>query len=98
MNNVRVDLSNKSGGATFTVRPSSLTTAAVGSYSVSTVATETTAPVQVTDLYGTSANLGTLNPGQVRAVWIRCVLVAKEPAIADQVGIFVSADEVIPVT
>jgi len=97
MNNVKVTAVNVSGGSTVQIVASSVATAAVGSYQTQVLASETTAPTQITGSWASSVNLGNMTAGQVKAVWLKRTTAAKTKAKSgDKVTLVISADEVIP--
>lgn len=97
-NDVKVLAKNVGGGATATVAVSSVAKAAFASYSTTVIASETTAP-SVSGAYGTSCTIGTLNDGEVRAVWFKRVTpagVAK--SLNDSLVIVATGTEIVPVS
>ena len=97
MNNVTVTVQNKGGGSTVTVAASSVATAAFASYVTAVIASDTTAPA-ITGSYASSVNIGTLNAGEVKAVWLKRVTTAKVAAsTGDTETLVVSAQEVTSV-
>lgn len=96
MNNVTVSPSNKGGGSTVTIAASSVATNTLAAYQTTVIANENTAP-PITGSFGTSVNVGTLNAGQVKAVWLKRVTTAKVAAsTGDTCTVVISAGEVIP--
>lgn len=95
INNVIVTASNKGGGSTVTVAASSVATNTFASYTTAVIATDTTAPA-ITGSYAGSVNIGTLTPGQVKAVWFRRITAAKTAAsTGDTCAIVISGQEVV---
>lgn len=96
INNVTVSVSNKGGGSTVTVAVSSVATNTLAAYNTAVIANETTAPA-ITGSFASSASVGTLNPGQVRAVWLKRVTTAKVAAsTGDTATIVAAGQEVVP--
>lgn len=97
MNNVKVTVQNKGGGSTVTVALSATATAAFASYLTAVSGSDTGTVTAITGSWTSSVTIGTLNPGQVKAVWLRRITAAKVAASAvDTCNVVVSAQEVIP--
>lgn len=95
MSNVKITPSNRGGGSTVTVAASSVATNTFASYATAVIGSETTAPA-ISGSYGSSVNLGTLNAGEVKAVWLKRVTTAKVAASSgDTCDFVVSADEAV---
>ena len=93
VNNVTVTPSNKGGGSTVTVAASSVATNTFANYVTGVMGTETNTPTQITGTWASSVNVGTLNPGEVKAVWFRRVTAAKTAAVTEDTCAFVIAGQ-----
>lgn len=97
MNNVTLSVTNSGGGATVTAALCNIATTSASAYVTQVLASETTAPTQVSGAWLSTVSIGTLNAGQARAVWLKRVLTAKTAATSsDRADLIVSAAEVIP--
>jgi hypothetical protein len=86
------DASETAGGATITVASDNIAASAKGSSSVqaAVVADENTAPTGVS-AFGSSATLGDIAPGQVKAFWVKRTVAPGTTAIAGD-GVILEVD------